>query len=59
MQLFLSLPSNQIVLQDLEISESELDTCDDEPEIGNQSDAESDAKDTIDFSEDGDRPTDA
>ncbi len=39
MQLVLSLPSNKIVLQDLEISESELDTCDEEPEIGNTSDA--------------------
>ena len=59
MQLVLSLPSNQIVLQDLEISESELDTCDDKPEIGNKSYAETDAKDTIDFPEDGDRPTDS
>ena len=37
MQLVLSLPSNQIVLQDLEISESELDTCAEEPAIGNTS----------------------
>ena len=37
MQLVLSLPSNQIVLQDLEILESELDTCAEEPAIGNTS----------------------
>ena len=49
MQLVLSLPSNQIVLQDLEISESELDTCDEVPEIRNTSDAMCDTKDTIDF----------
>ena len=50
MQLVLSLPSNQIVLQDVEISESELDTCDEEPEIGNTSDAKCDTKGSIDFS---------
>ena len=52
MQLVMSLPSKQIVLQDLEIAASELDTSDEEPGEADTLDVDvvkGDMKDTIDF----------
>ena len=52
MRLIMSLPSEQIVLQDLEIATSELDTSDEESQDFGTIDAlvvDDDTKDTIDF----------
>ena len=61
MQLFGASPSQEIVLQDLEIPESELDTRDEEPNpqamVDAHPDRESDGKDTVDFDENGDGPS--
>ncbi len=62
MQMFIALPSQEIVLQDLAIPEAELDTRDEEPSQQatadvNDDDREGDGKDTVDFDENGEGPT--
>ena len=61
MRLFVSHPSPEILLQDLEIPDSELDTRDEEPShpttVDAQVDTDGDGKDTVDFDENGGGPT--
>jgi len=62
MQMFIAPPSQEILLQDLRIPESELDTHDDEPSLHatvefDSDGREGDAKDTVDFDENGDGPS--